>query len=182
MTETLAEMHARHAREIAAIEKPGGTTYSQLVNDVEILTGDVHRRNDQITALKSKVERLREAGSALVRWFDGDGKVYSPPLSERIEAMRTALAAPSPGSTAEAATTGQGALGPPLFDTLQTTAEERRAVRHRINPTPRAPAPTGGEDEPCERCGPHGIEPFSWPERPCSECGGTGLAPKGGGK
>lgn len=37
MAETLAEMHARHAREIEAIERPGAPTYSQLAAEVEKL-------------------------------------------------------------------------------------------------------------------------------------------------
>ncbi len=55
---------------------------------------------------EDETERLRKAGASLVRWFDGDGRVYSPPLNERIEAMRAALSpAPSaaPNSVGSAA-------------------------------------------------------------------------------
>lgn len=39
----------------------------------------------------TRSERIEKAAWSLIRWFDGDGKVYSPPLSERIEEARAAL-------------------------------------------------------------------------------------------
>lgn len=40
----------------------------------------------------TRSERIEAAVWSLIRWFDGDGRVYSPPLSERIEEARSALA------------------------------------------------------------------------------------------
>ena len=60
MTETLAEMHGRHAREIAAIEKPGAPTYSQLVAEVERLRA-LNPGGISTAALAEVTEQLQAA-------------------------------------------------------------------------------------------------------------------------
>ena len=54
--ETLAEMHARHGREIQAIEKPGAPTYSQLVTEVERLSKELSEARAEVMQFKNELD------------------------------------------------------------------------------------------------------------------------------
>jgi len=74
MTETLTEMHARHAAEMAAMTMPGAPTYAQLAAEVERLTNkttdlraDLHRVRGERDHAKKRAEKEADAEVARLR-------------------------------------------------------------------------------------------------------------------
>ena len=158
MAETLAEMHARHAREIEAIERPGAPTYSQLAAEVEKLRELAEARADEasreFTLLKEGAGVDELLGAELVRQRDA--------AHRELKAIKAGLAKADTAASPSCARCGEA------------QSHHVHDLEHIVTPHPfqaaTLPAKRGFDD--CPSC--HGEGPFwRWDGRGyCTTCEG----------
>lgn len=182
MAETLAEMHARHAREIEAIERPGAPTYSQLAAEVEklreldrlatlALLGAGRAVGELMARAKAAEARADEASREFTLLKEGAGvdELLGAELVRQRDAAHRELKAIKAG-LAKADT----AASPSCARCGEAQSHHVHDLEHIVTPHPfqaaTLPAKRGFDD--CPSC--HGEGPFwRWDGRGyCTTCEG----------